>query len=263
MFDEWALPLEPKMVFLNDLLLDHQGSTFQIDSCALGSNTIFNFEVKNFEGDYRIKDDKWLDPSGEEIKNPLLQIQRADSLIRQKTRQSGFKHRVESFLIFINPGFYLYNPPPDTSIIYFPQLSRFLEKILNRSMIVRKEDQRLAEKLLSMDIEEDPYRRLPPYQFENLRKGIICLHCRSFFQSVTGRWLICSYCKKKETTAAAILRTTEEFRLLFPGEKVTTGMIYEFCGVVEDKRTVRKVLLTNFEMIGIRNHAYYVEKLKL
>jgi hypothetical protein len=258
-FDEWAFPLNPKLVFLNDLLLDHQGSTFQIDSCAFASNTIFHFEVKNFEGDYRIKENIWFDPAGVEIKDPLLQMKRASSLIRQRSQKSGFHAKVESFLVFINPEFYLYNPPNDPSIVYFPQLNRLMNKIQNRSLNIGSDDIKLAEKLLSLHTEESPYSRLPPYSFDKLKKGIICPNCNSFYRTISGRSLICSYCSGKEATSTAILRTIEEFRLLFPGEKVTTSRIHSLCGVIENKKAIRKVLSDNFDMKGFGKHAYYVE----
>ncbi|WP_421384262.1 nuclease-related domain-containing protein [Bacillus salacetis] len=261
-FDEWALPLQNKVVFLNDLMLEHQGSPFQIDSCAFASNTIFHFEVKNFEGDYRVKDNIWFDPAGIEIKDPLLQMNRAGSLIRQRAQKSGYNAKVESFLVFINPKFYLYNPPDDPSIVYFPQLSRFMNKIQNRSLKVGRDDIKLAEKLLSFHSETSPYSRLPAYSFEKLKKGIICPDCNGFYRSISGRTMVCRYCSRKEAAASAILRTIEEFRQLFPGEKVTTNKIYAMCGIIEDKRTIRKVLSTHFKMVGSRNHAFYVSKLQ-
>jgi hypothetical protein len=259
-FDEWAHPLENKLVFVNDLLLEHQGSPFQIDSCAFASNTIFHFEVKNFEGDYRIKENIWFDPAGVEIKDPLLQMQRARSLIRQRIQKSGFDAKIESFLIFINPEFYLYNPPTDPSIVYFPQLNRFTNKFQYRLLKVGRDDIKLAEKLLSLNIGENPYTRLPVYEFDSLRKGILCPDCYNFYRTVSGRSLICRYCSHKESSVSAILRTVEEFRLLFPGEKVTTSRVHSLCGIIEDKRTIRKVLSTNFDMMSSRNHAFYVDK---
>ncbi|MGM0844360.1 MAG: nuclease-related domain-containing protein [Bacillota bacterium] len=258
LFDEWALPLVGEMVFLNDLLLEHQGSKFQIDSFALASKTIFHFEVKNFEGDYQIRDGNWISPAGEEKKDPLIQMKRTESLIRQYTQQLGFNCRVESYLIFINPEFYLYNPPANPFLIYHPQLNRFMKKIQGRSLQMNKSDFRFAEKLGSLHIEESPYSRLPEYKFEELRKGIICPGCQGFYGEISGRSLVCHYCGKQELKASAILRTVEEFRLLFPDEKVTTNKIQAMCGIINVKKTIRKVLAENLNTISTKNHTYYV-----
>ncbi|WP_252183235.1 nuclease-related domain-containing protein [Rossellomorea vietnamensis] len=257
-FDEWAIPLVNEMVFLNDLMLEHQGSKFQIDSCALASKTIFHFEVKNFEGDYQIKNGNWISPSGEEKKDPLIQLKRTESLIRQYTQQLGFHCNVESYLIFINPEFYLYNPPNNPFIIYNPQLNRFMKKFQNRSLKLNKFDLKLAEKLCSHHIEESPYLRLPHYSFEDLRKGILCTKCHGFYEASLGKSLVCKSCGGSELKSPAILRTVEEFKLLFPDEKVTTKRIQIMCGGIIDIKTIRRNLSGHFIMKGFGKHSYYV-----
>ncbi|MGM0845520.1 MAG: nuclease-related domain-containing protein [Bacillota bacterium] len=257
MFDEWALPLMNKMVFLNDLLLNHQGSKFQMDSCALTSKTIVNFEVKNFEGDYRIKNGIWISPAGEEKQDPMFQLKRTESLIRQYTQKLGFNWHIESYLIFINPEFYLYNPPETPSIIFAPQMNRFLTKLQSRSLKVNKGDLKLAEKLQSLHIEESPYSRLPEYHFDDLQKGILCPHCDVFYKPCPSKSLFCNICGESECKGSAILRTIEEFRLLFPNEKLTTNKIQAMCGIITLKKTIRKVLGENFTKVSAKNYTYY------
>jgi hypothetical protein len=256
-FDEWTTPLISKMVFLNDLLLDHQGSTFQIDTCALSSKTIFNFEVKNFEGDYRVKNGNWISPAGEEKKDPLLQLKRTESLIRQYTQQLGFQCHVESYLIFINPEFYLYNPPDTQSIIFAPQLNRFMRKLQSRSLKVTKGDLKIAENLKSLHIEQSPYARLPEYSFDGIQKGILCPHCHIFYKADLGKSLFCNRCGESELKSSAILRTIEEFRLLFPNEKLTTTKIQAMCAIINLRKTIRKVLDENFTKVDAKNYTYY------
>ncbi|MGF2615066.1 nuclease-related domain-containing protein [Rossellomorea aquimaris] len=257
MFDEWALPLMNKMVFLNDLLLNHQGSKFQIDSCALTSKTIVNFEVKNFEGDYRIKNGIWISPAGEEKPDPMFQLKRTESLLRQYTQQLGFNCHVMSYLIFINPEFYLYNPPDTPSIIFAPQLNRFLTKLLSSSLKLNKGDLKLAEKLQLLHIQESPYSRLPEYHFDDLQKGILCPNCGVFYKPGLGKALFCNMCGESECKAYAILRTIEEFRLLFPNEKLTTNKIQTMCAIINQKKTIRKVLGENFTKVSAKNYTYY------
>lgn len=257
-FDEWAIPLVNEKVFLNDLLLEHQGSLFQVDSCALASKTILHFEVKNFEGDYQIKNGNWISPTGEEKKDPLIQLKRTESLIRQYTQQLGFHCNVESYLIFINPEFYLYNPPDTPSIIYYPQLNRFLKKIQSRSLKLNKFDLKLAEKLCSHHVEESPYSRINDYSFEDLRKGILCTGCHGFYDASLGKSLVCKSCGESELKSAAILRTVEEFKLLFPEEKVTTKRIQIMCGSIYSEKIIRNSLSYHFKMKGYGQHSYYI-----
>ncbi|RIW37295.1 hypothetical protein D3H55_04450 [Bacillus salacetis] len=71
MFDNLVIPsLDGQMVFLNDLLREHQGSEFPIDSLGIPGRKIYLFEVKYFECDFFIEEERWRSPSGKEIKNP-------------------------------------------------------------------------------------------------------------------------------------------------------------------------------------------------
>jgi hypothetical protein len=64
---------------MNDLLLEHGNTKFQIDSLFI-SKIIHLFEVNYFEGD------RWYTNKGIEIKNPLQQMERAESLLRRLVR---------------------------------------------------------------------------------------------------------------------------------------------------------------------------------
>ncbi|WP_339149968.1 MULTISPECIES: nuclease-related domain-containing protein [unclassified Sutcliffiella] len=76
LFDKWFSFMDGEWIIVNDLLLDHGGSVFQIDSLVIGEERVYLFEVKNYEGDFYLDDGKWLSISQNEIKNPLLQMQR-------------------------------------------------------------------------------------------------------------------------------------------------------------------------------------------
>lgn len=58
------------MAIVNDLLLEHQHTMFQIDSLLFSRDLIYLFEVKNYEGNFYIEGDKWHSNDQEEIKNP-------------------------------------------------------------------------------------------------------------------------------------------------------------------------------------------------
>ncbi|WP_409250846.1 nuclease-related domain-containing protein [Bacillus sp. SCS-153A] len=259
-FDERADPLVKNMVFLNDVLLEQQGSEIQIDSLAVASKTIFHFEVKNFEGDFIIDKGEWRSPGGIVIKNPLLQVSRAGSMLRQLSEQSGYNYPVESYLVFVNPEFHLDNPPAKTPHIVYPtQIARFIKNLQNRPLNASKSDIRLGEKFLSLHKESSSYSRLPEYRFEDLRKGIVCPGCLRFYQEFNRKILVCSHCARKENCERAILRTIEEFKLLFPNFKVTNQLIYEVCGGLLRKKTIYRALSTNYKKEGYGKHAVYIE----
>jgi len=66
-------------------------------------------------------------------------------------------------------------------------------------------------------------------------------------------------CEHKETIGDAVMRSVREFQLLFPNEKITTNVIYEWCGGVGSKRIIRKILKENFTIVGVHQWAYFIE----
>ena len=45
--------------------------------------------------------------------------------------------------------------------------------------------------------------------------------------------LTCETCGNVENWEVAVLRSVEEFKLLFPGRKITTNRVYEWCGGIK------------------------------
>ncbi|RTR28439.1 hypothetical protein EKG37_16965 [Robertmurraya yapensis] len=75
---------------------------------------------------------------------------------------------------------------------------------------------------------------------------------------VEGRkFLICESCGVHEDLESAILRSVEEFRVLFPNRKITTNAVQDWCRVVESRRTIRRVLGNNFNLMGYGKYSYY------
>jgi hypothetical protein len=72
MFDQLTEGLDPnKFLILNDLLLETNSTTFQIDSFLISQGTHFPCEVKNFEGDFYYKTDQFFAMNDTVIQNPL------------------------------------------------------------------------------------------------------------------------------------------------------------------------------------------------
>ncbi|MDG5787337.1 nuclease-related domain-containing protein [Evansella sp. AB-P1] len=104
-FDELlakSVPNENCLV-LNDLLLEHNNTQFQLDSVLLSTSTIYVFEIKTFEGDYYIKNGEWFFcKTNNAITNPLHQMQRSETLLRNycnsKASTPIFPFNLTSFL---------------------------------------------------------------------------------------------------------------------------------------------------------------------
>ena len=97
----------------------------------------------------------------------------------------------------------------------------------------------IADKLISLHIEESPFKQLPSYDYDQLRKGITCLKCNSFYTFINGSNSVCNECGHEELLASAVMRSVREFKLLFPDRKVTTKGIYEWCKVVQSKKRIK------------------------
>ncbi|MGF2618095.1 NERD domain-containing protein [Rossellomorea vietnamensis] len=262
-FDKLTEPLREKMVFLNDVTLKQNNNECQIDSMAIASNKLHTFEVKNFEGDYIIKENKWFSPNNIIVKNPLLQVQRTDALLTQLLRDKGFRHTVESHLIFVNPEFHLYDIPSSLPIVYPTQLNRFMEKLNNEPVKITPSDMKLAQTLLSLHINESTYSNLPHYDYQTLQKGIACPRCLKLYSPPKYTSFYCESCHLQERTEQAVLRSMAEFQLLFPSEKLTTNRLFDWCGVFKDKRTIRKVLQGNCQQQGHGVSSYFLGGLEI
>ncbi|WP_186575941.1 nuclease-related domain-containing protein [Aquibacillus kalidii] len=247
-------------IVLNDLLLEHNGTMFQIDSLVITPQKIIVFEVKNYKGDFYAQGEQWFSKSGTEIKNPLHQLRRCEAMLRQLLQSLRINLLIESHLIFINPEFYLYQAPIDPPIVFYPQISRYLKQLNNGLIgnVISAKQEKLASKLLSLHIEESPFTRLPDYEYSEVRKGILCPECHNGLTAFPRLKLLCEKCGHVERIDAGIIRSVREFQILFPKRKITTNSIFEWCDVVESKLTIRRVLQKEMKQQGQGQHCYYI-----
>ncbi|WP_161524834.1 nuclease-related domain-containing protein [Alteribacter lacisalsi] len=247
-------------LLINDLLLDYRGTLFQIDSLLLQPDAVYLFDVKNYFGDFFLEDGKWISEYKEkEVKNPLLQLKRTDFAFRSLLKDLGFSPLIRSNLVFINPEFHLFQAPRDLPAIFHSQLNRFLSRIGRKSAAPPSyRDDALAQKLLSLHVEDNPYARIPRYEEQDLRKGIYCPGCFRFYSAQhQKRNVVCSTCGYRESNTEAVLRTIEEFHVLFPDKRIQTQRVVEWCGIL-DQRTVRRILGKHFVRQGKANASIYV-----
>lgn len=256
-FDAMMEKLQCDCLLLNDLLLTVRGTTLQIDSLVITSEMIYLFEVKNYEGDFYYEGDTFFKKPRQEWTDPLIQLSRCESLLQQLLHQQGFDFPINSNVVFINKAFTLYQAPLDQPIIFPTQIKRYLTQLNSISSRLTRRHRSLADKLLSLHMNDSPYTRLPSYSYDQLRKSIACSKCRSFDVYVKSRDCVCEKCGYSESVADAVLRAVAEFRLLFPERKITTSGTHEWCGVVELKQRINRILEQNFKRIGQNRWTYY------
>lgn len=258
-FDRKAKSLQEERYFINDLLLKINHSYFQIDSTLISQDVIRLLDVKNFEGDFCLENDRFYAvKTGREYKNPIDQLNKCTSQFRQLLRDLKLNFLVEASVIFINPEFTLYNAQMDHPIILPNQVNRFLKSINTTSSKLNERHEELAKQLLSLHQTKNPFSQVPNYQYEELVKKIYCKYCNSFSVSLQNHIFVCDKCRGLETTEDAILRNVKEFQLLFPERRITTTTIYEWCNVDLTKRTFCRILKKNFTAIGKTSDCYYI-----
>ena len=256
-FDVFTEKLQRSCYILNDLLLENNKSSFQLDSSLIFQGTYSLFEVKNFEGEYVYDAEYFKTLSGRDIQNPLDQLKRSKLLLSQLLQSLGSKLTVEAYVIFINPQFTLYQTPPDLPFILPTQLDRFMSKLDQKPSLLNQSHKNLADKLISLHQTESPYTQLPMYEYDQIKKGMTCKVCHSFSVSVVGKKVVCKECGCEEMVALAIMRNVEEFKLLFPERKITTNIIQDWCGIVPCKKTISRSLGKNLKIIGKGQWAFY------
>ncbi len=260
LFDSYLEKLQGDCLVINDLLLKVNQTTFQIDSLMITSDCIHVFEVKNFEGDYYYdaENDKLFPKSrAVEIVNPLAQLMRTETLLRQLLQNLGQGLPIQSAIIFVNPQFMLYHAPMDKPFIFPTQIYRLIEKLNSKQSRITNKHKMIAEKLLSLHMPQSPFTQIPTYEYEHLKKGISCAECCSFLTTVEGRSCVCVGCGHKESVTSAVLRSVGEFRMLFPEKKIITTRIVEWCGVVGSRKRVQRILETNLTTEGKKRGKVY------
>ncbi|MDM5226832.1 nuclease-related domain-containing protein [Cytobacillus sp. NJ13] len=257
LFDERLGELPDEWIIINDLLLEYRNTIFQIDSLLITGDCVYIFEVKNYDGDYYIEQDRWYTASNNEVKNPLLQLQRSESLLRRLLQELGCKSPLKALLIFINPEFHLYHSTINFPAIFPAQINRFMDKLKMKSQPPNKIHFKLAETLMSLHLEKTSFDRRPEYTYEGLEKGISCLSCKTFLAPLNKLNMICPKCGIIEDITHAVTRSVDEYKLLFPEQKITTASIQEWCKTIHSKKTIRRALVNNFDLINTGRSTHY------
>ncbi|MBY0096902.1 nuclease-related domain-containing protein [Mesobacillus maritimus] len=256
-FDRQTETLQCECLILNDLLLKVSNTVFQIDSLLICSETIYLYEVKNYDGDYVYELDRFYTRNKTEIINPLHQLKRSESLLRQLLDKLGYNIPINSSVVFINPEFTLYQAPITIPFIFPTQINRHIEKLNMISSKINAKHKMLADKLVSLHLEDAPYYQLPSYNYERMRKGISCVKCSSLTTFVEGMKCFCKECGEEELVSDSVMRSVRELHLLFSNQKISTNKVYDWCKVITSKKRISRILEKNLKVRNVRRWSYY------
>lgn len=256
LFDSLTKKLQCECLILNDLLLTQSHTTFQLDSLMISHGKIHLFEVKNNEGDHYYESDSLYNNSGVKLSNPIHQLARSESLLQQLVYTLGHKYPLKASVVYINPYFTMYQAPRDQPIIYPTQIRTYFNQLNNTPSKITEKHINLADQLISLHQTESRFEQVPSYKYAELKKGITCLNCNSFSLFVGKITVNCLHCGHKEDVSNAVLRSVREFQTLFPNEKLTTNIVYDW-SKVETKQRIKTILLKNFNKKGSNRWSYY------
>lgn len=257
-FDSITRQLQSNCLILNDLLLEANHSTFQIDSLIIFPNSLQVFDIKNNEGDHYFEEDKLFIKPNLEISNPVDQIKRTENRFRKWVKDHGFSFPIVVNIVFVNPRFTLYQAPMNMPFIFHSQLDRYFEQLDSHTGKLTSKHKLLADQLINSQVSKEPFIKLPTYDYGNLRKGIICEKCNKIAVAVDrGKHCLCLDCGHKELVETAVLRSVEEIKLLFPDRKITTNLVHEWCKVVPSKKRINRILEKNLKKSGKNKWVYF------
>lgn len=257
-FDKMAGSILEERYIINDLLLEVNNSYFQIDTLIISQDVIHLLDIKNYEGDCYLEGDKLFSvTTNREYKNPINQLKRSATLLRQLLQNLKLNYLVEPSVIFINPEFTLYQAPMDQPIILPTQVKHFIRSFNKTPSRLYDHHNKLAQILLSLHKIQNPHTNLPEYYYDQLQKGIYCNSCYSYLVYRNNKSYFCKNCGRQEAVGVAILRNIKEFELLFPEERLTTESIYGWCNTDISRKTLMRILREHYTVHGNARRTYY------
>ncbi|MDX8045589.1 nuclease-related domain-containing protein [Gracilibacillus sp. S3-1-1] len=257
LFDQYVQHIAGEYLSIKDLSLSFKQRYFQLDQLLIINNQIYLFEVKNYRGEFAYQKGKLYKDQATEIDDPLIQLRRSESLLRQLLAEWKMSFSIEAKVVFVHPECTLYLPSSHPNILLPTQIKSFFRSI-SPSSISDPAFYSLVIKLKENRLHQSPYQQLPSYHFDELKKGITCKKCGGITQTRHGRTFICNKCNNQELIIEAIVRNIQEFQLLFPDDKITSKRMTEWCGSDVTKRTIQYVLINHFVKKGSHKGTYYI-----
>ncbi|MCD8508917.1 MAG: NERD domain-containing protein [Bacillus sp. (in: Bacteria)] len=264
---EWLTRLPDDWIILNDLELEHNNSSFQIDSLLIASKNLYLIDVKNFENDYYYEpsDDRLYyvgyNQDGNDALNQLKRSERLLGNLLANLRYGDFKTKRN--LVFVNPAFSLYELKRGLPIVLPTQLERFMEGLKRQQIINTPRQHDLAKALIEKTMSVNPRKFHEPIHFDygELQKGFFCKNCFSLMLKKSWYQLICSKCGEVEQIDDAVMRNVGDYQLLMPDKVITTNNIFEWCGGERSEvsiQTYRRILIQNMQRKGFKKNTIFI-----
>lgn len=248
--DDWVVI---KNIWIN------YGGQFEGDLVLLTNHGPYLFEVKNYQTDYTYENgvSKWNDNS--HSGNPINQT------IRNKINlENMFRNvKVQGVLMLVGVDSHVEIDPEISEIetVQRTSLRYYIQKIVEKENNYNGSP--MNKNKLSRQLERYEIHRLQgpkaltDQQIDKLRKGIYCLHCKSFDVAIGRKEMTCS-CGFSEKREMSILRTICEYGVLTFDRNLQIGKLLKFFGGQIARNNLRKVLRKYFKEIYNGRYSYFL-----
>ena len=240
-----------------DLNLKAGSRYFQVDFIIVQDDAASIYEIKGVTGAHVYGREYFETDKDYRPDNPLEQLTKCKNRVREIFRRYGIHLKVEGYVVFMDPGFWLYGMPKLSEFILPGQVDQHIDSIQKSTHCRVKNPQKIINALYEASIPEYPYTEYPPYTFAGMRKGLYCKECFSFAVAFIGHDYCCKKCGFCQPVREGVVDAAREFQRLFPETKITTGRIYDWLGGTVDYKRIQRTLQESFERHGKTSGTYY------
>lgn len=262
-FLEWLLRLGWNVMVIPDLKTKINHSSVQVDTIVIAGNTVYLFEVKNYEGEYYFEEGRFFFCNGEEYNSPLKQIEKIELAIRQLLRSWGSNFRIEYYVVFVNPSMGLTQMRRTDPIIMPHQLDRRFSTFRKNAPYATAADRRMGERLVGLHDQSLSFIDIPDYDVTAMGQGMRCRGCNGLDTVIVRRKCLCRTCGRIEPMHTSILDAAKDYRLIHRVNKINVPDIEEFCGGMVSQKSIRTALNKEYDHIAKSNYSYYIPKQQL
>lgn len=253
--------LNSDVIQLYDVKLRAGESECQIDCLLIFQYECVILELKNYGGNFVMRNNDWFLISGKQIDNPVNQLQRQRVRLEKFFEENKINLKINQKLVFINPKFVLYEAKRDFNVIMPGQIDWLIEELNRIPCRVYEHQQKIVDTIQTKSLKKSRYETDLDYEYDRLFKGITCVTCESFVEfdfDVSRKKVQCPKCGESELVDTAVLRNIKDYIILFPEEQLTVGRMLDWMGFILSKQQIRRILNKYGAKQGSGRKTYYV-----
>ncbi|GEL07728.1 nuclease-related domain-containing protein [Salisediminibacterium halotolerans] len=241
--DNKLKPYSEILTVIPDIIMQINHTHIQIDTLILSPTSIYLFEIKNYFGNYEITEDGyWLSPKHNYILNPLIQLERTQSLVRQLLAEAHVSvELLQGYVLFPDPSFTLYGAKQTMPIIFSSQLDSFFKQISSK-LHNQFSQQKVIERIDYYRLVSSPFTKLPDINTMMIRPGVLCFFCFSPMTKSSQRTFKCTDCQKIESAQNALKRTYDEYTRIYQDHSTSLQSFHQYTDKQFSYSTIHRFL---------------------